>query len=71
MSRFPANYAANAVPPVPEYPAQRADYSYGSQTSGALCYFSPPKPNAVNGTITFTAVVARVNVSVGLETDAG
>lgn len=47
------------------YPEQRTDYSYGVQTGGGLRFFSPPKPNAANGTSNLTAVTPKVNASVG------
>ncbi|HZJ13849.1 MAG TPA: chitobiase/beta-hexosaminidase C-terminal domain-containing protein, partial [Chthoniobacteraceae bacterium] len=64
VSQFPPNYNPNGNPPVTEYPPQRTDYSYGPQTGGALRYFSPPKPNAANGTSSLTAITPTVNVSV-------
>lgn len=54
-----------AVSAFDPYPEQRTDYSYGVQTGGGLRFFSPPKPNAANGTSILTAVTPKVSVSVG------
>ncbi|HWI56877.1 MAG TPA: chitobiase/beta-hexosaminidase C-terminal domain-containing protein, partial [Bacillota bacterium] len=48
----------------PQYPEQRADYSYGFDDTGALRYFALPTPGGPNGSSTITGVVDTVHFSV-------
>jgi hypothetical protein len=55
----------------PEYPLQRADVSYGLDSSGTRRYFGEPTPGAANGGAVYSGVVADTTFSVdrGFYTD--
>ncbi len=48
----------------PTYPQQRANISYGFDSSNALKYFNTPTPGTANGTSTISGTTSDINFSV-------